>query len=41
MQNVERSVIELGNNERPLGPQLGLKGHILVGREAQNKGNNF
>lgn len=41
MQNVERSVRETGNTERPLGPQLGLKGHILMGREAWNKENNF
>lgn len=40
MQNVERSVMEPGNTERPFGPQLGLKGHILVERQAWNKGNN-
>lgn len=32
--------MEPGNTERPFGPQLGLKGHILVERQAWNKGNN-
>lgn len=32
--------MEPGNTERPFGPQLGLKGHVLVERQAWNKGNN-
>lgn len=41
MQNAERGAFEPRNNEGPLRTELGLKEHILVGREAWDKRNIF